>query len=142
MLVMRIVSVILSALLLTMFRKLLPHRNTFRNKSHVWRQRGKRKGVIFTFFFSFFAAVILFIGPMSNRRVDLVIDQVGNKTLLNIQIKDLFLLNGGIFKLDKLNNRKLNLLFVYCIYILSIHKMDYCNYENKCIEIWLYKDNH
>ena len=48
---------------------------------------------------------------MSNRRVDLVIDQVGNKTLLNIQIKDLFLLNGGISKLDKVNNRKLNLFY-------------------------------
>ena len=59
---------------------------------------------------------------MSNRRVDLVIDQVGNKTLLNIQIKDLFLLNGGIFKLDKVNNRKLN-------------SFDHYNYENRCIEI-------
>ena len=67
-----------------------------------------KKGVIFTFFYSFFAVVILFIGPISNRRVDLVIDQVGNKTLLNIQIQDLFLLNGGIFILDKVNNRKLN----------------------------------
>ena len=134
MLVMQIVSVILSALLLTMFRKLLPHRNTFRNKSHVWRQRGKRKGVIFTFFFSFFAAVILFIGPMSNRRVDLVIDQVGNKTLLNIQIKDLFLLNGGISKLDKVNNRKLNSFYLY--------KMDYCNHESICIEIWFYKKDY
>ena len=40
---------------------------------------------------------------MSNRRVDLVIDQVENKTLLNIQTQDLFIFDGGIFKLDKVN---------------------------------------
>ena len=71
---------------------------------------------------------------MSNRRVDLVIDQVGNKTLLNIQIKDLFLLNGGISKLDKVNNRKLNSFYLY--------KMDYCNHESICIEIWFYKKDY
>ena len=61
---------------------------------------------------------------MSNRRVDLVIDQVGNKTLLNIQIKDLFLLNGGIFKLDKVNNRKLN-SFIIIIMKIDVLKSDY-----------------
>ena len=48
---------------------------------------------------------------MSNRRVDLVIDQVGNKTLLNIQIQDLFLFNGAVSKLDEVNNIKWNLFY-------------------------------
>ena len=50
---------------------------------------------------------------MSNRRVDLVIDQVENKTLLNIQTQDLFIFDGGIFKLDKVNNDTKNVSYLF-----------------------------
>ena len=59
---------------------------------------------------------------MSNRRVDLVIDQVGNKTLLNIQIQDLFLFNGAVSKLDEVNNIKWNLFYnSHIVLIYSIY---------------------
>ena len=51
---------------------------------------------------------------MSNRRVDPVIDQVENKTLLNVQKQDLYIFDGGIFKLDKVNNDTKN---VFCLFV-------------------------